>query len=70
MNRRDFIKSAGVAAALPAITLTCKYEDDEKGPEKNLAQTGIIESIAMSDSRENGFSVKMLEEVLLTRENI
>ena len=34
MNRRDFIKSAGVAAALPAITLTCKYEDDEKGPEK------------------------------------
>ena len=34
MNRRDFIKSAGGAAALPAITLTCKYEDDEKGPEK------------------------------------
>ena len=37
MNRRDFIKSAGVAAALPAITLTCKYEDDEKGPEKKSA---------------------------------
>ena len=34
MNRRQFIKSAGVAAALPAISLTCKYEDDEKGPEK------------------------------------
>ena len=34
MNRRDFIKSAGVAAALPAIAITCKYEDDEKGPEK------------------------------------
>ena len=34
MNRRQFIKSAGVAAPLPAITLTCKYEDDEKVPEK------------------------------------
>ena len=34
MNRREFIKSAGVAAAIPAISLTCKYEDDEKGPEK------------------------------------
>ena len=34
MNRRSFIKSAGAAAALPAISLTCKYEDDEKGPEK------------------------------------
>jgi hypothetical protein len=34
MNRRQFIKSAGVAAALPAIAITCKYEDDEKGPEK------------------------------------
>jgi len=34
MNRREFIKSAGVAAALPAIAITCKYEDDEKGPEK------------------------------------
>ena len=34
MNRRDFIKSAGVAATLPAIAITCKYEDDEKGPEK------------------------------------
>tara|TARA_Y100001934_G_scaffold195175_1_gene230201 strand:+ start:180 stop:719 length:540 start_codon:yes stop_codon:yes gene_type:complete len=34
MNRRNFIKTAGVAAALPAIAITCKYEDDEKGPEK------------------------------------
>ena len=34
MNRRDFIKSAGLAATIPAISLTCKYEDDEKGPEK------------------------------------
>ena len=34
MDRREFIKSAGVAVALPAITITCKYKDDEKGPEK------------------------------------
>ena len=34
MNRRDFIKSAGLAATIPAISLTCKYEDDEKGPQK------------------------------------
>ena len=34
MNRRDFIKSAGLAATIPAISLTSKYEDDEKGPEK------------------------------------
>ena len=33
MNRRTFIKSAGIAAALPAIAITCKYEDDEKGEE-------------------------------------
>ena len=34
MNRRDFIKSASLAATIPAIAITCKYEDDEKGPEK------------------------------------
>ena len=34
MNRRQFIKSTSVAAILPAIAITCKYEDDEKGPEK------------------------------------
>jgi hypothetical protein len=34
MNRRDFIKAAVPAAAIPAIAITCKYEDDEKGPEK------------------------------------
>lgn len=37
MNRRDFIKSTAVAATIPAISLTCKYEDDEKGPEKEAA---------------------------------
>ena len=36
MNRREFIKSAGVAAALPAIAITCKYEDDEKGEKEAL----------------------------------
>jgi hypothetical protein len=34
MNRRDFIKASIPAVALPAIAITCKYEDDEKGPEK------------------------------------
>ena len=31
MNRRDFIKASIPAAAIPAIAITCKYEDDEKG---------------------------------------
>ena len=34
MNRRQFIKASVPAVALPAIAITCKYEDDEKGPEK------------------------------------
>ena len=34
MNRREFIKASLPAAALPAVAITCKYEDDEKGPEK------------------------------------
>jgi hypothetical protein len=34
MNRREFIKASVPAAILPAIAITCKYEDDEKGPEK------------------------------------
>jgi len=34
MNRRDFIKASIPAVALPAIAITCKYEDDEKGPQK------------------------------------
>jgi len=34
MNRRQFIKVAVPAAAIPAVAITCKYEDDEKGPEK------------------------------------
>ena len=34
MNRRDFIKTSIPVVALPAIAITCKYEDDEKGPEK------------------------------------
>jgi hypothetical protein len=36
MNRRDFIKSASAAAAIPAIAITCKYEDDEKGANLDL----------------------------------
>jgi hypothetical protein len=34
MNRRQFIKAAAPAVVIPAIAITCKYEDDEKGPEK------------------------------------
>ena len=34
MNRREFIKASVPAVAIPAIAITCKYEDDEKGPEK------------------------------------
>ncbi len=34
MNRRQFIKASVPAIAIPAIAITCKYEDDEKGPEK------------------------------------
>ena len=34
MNRREFIKASIPVAVIPAIAITCKYEDDEKGPEK------------------------------------
>ena len=37
MNRRDFIKASIPVEALPAIAITCKYEDDEKGPTKESA---------------------------------
>ena len=36
MNRRQFIKAAMPAVAIPAIAITCKYEDDEKGEESFL----------------------------------
>ena len=34
MNRREFIKASIPAAVIPAVAITCKYEDDEKGPQK------------------------------------
>ena len=34
MNRREFLKASIPVAAIPAIAITCKFEDDEKGPEK------------------------------------
>ena len=37
MNRRDFMKASIPAAIIPAVAITCKYEDDEKGPEKESA---------------------------------
>ena len=54
MNRRQFIKSAGVAAALPAISLTCKYEDDEKGPEKESSKGKRWEYVVYCYEREQG----------------
>ena len=36
MNRRQFIKASIPAAAIPAIAITCKYEDDEKGEKEAL----------------------------------
>jgi hypothetical protein len=37
MNRRQFIKASIPVAAIPAVAITCKYEDDEKGPKKESA---------------------------------
>ena len=39
MNRRQFIKASIPAVAIPAIAITCKYEDDEKGPEKESSRS-------------------------------
>ena len=38
MNRRDFLKAVPLAASIPAISITCRYEDDEKGPEKESSK--------------------------------
>tara|TARA_Y100001938_G_C8088388_1_gene433499 strand:- start:2381 stop:2926 length:546 start_codon:yes stop_codon:yes gene_type:complete len=43
MNRRDFIKKAGVMGALTTWTVTCKYEEkehDPKGEEGEVGETG------------------------------
>jgi hypothetical protein len=39
MNRRQFIKASVPVVAIPAIAITCKYEDDEKGPERESSKT-------------------------------
>jgi len=39
MNRRQFIKASIPVAVIPAIAITCKYEDDEKGPERESSKT-------------------------------
>ena len=36
MNRREFIKASVPAVVIPAIAITCKYEDDEKGEKEAL----------------------------------
>ena len=42
MNRRDFIKKAGVMGALTTWTVTCKYEEehDPKGEKGEVGETG------------------------------
>ena len=40
MNRRQFIKAGLPVAVIPAIAITCKYEDDEKG-EASLTGTTL-----------------------------
>ena len=38
MNRRDFLKAVPLAVSIPAISITCRYEDDEKGSEKESSK--------------------------------
>lgn len=40
MNRRDFIKKAGVMGALTTWTVTCKYEEKEHDPKGEEGETG------------------------------
>ena len=42
MTRRDFIKAAAPAVAIPAIAITCKYEDDEKGHKGEEGDVGEV----------------------------
>ena len=54
MNRRDFIKTSIPAVALPAIAITCKYEDDEKGPEKESSLWKRWDYVVYCYEREQG----------------
>ena len=67
MNRRDFLKAVPLAASIPAITITCKYKDDEKGPEKESSnwKRWITESTATRESKVSGHLVKTSEAALL-----
>ena len=40
MNRRDFIKNAGVMGALTTWTVTCKYEEPEQDPKGEKGEVG------------------------------
>ena len=40
MNRRDFIKRAGVMGALTTWTVTCKYEEPEQDPKGEKGEVG------------------------------
>ena len=40
MNRRNFIKSAGLSTALATWTVTCKYEEKDHDPKGEKGETG------------------------------
>ena len=40
MNRREFIKKAGVMGALTTWTVTCKYEEEEHDPKGEKGEVG------------------------------
>ena len=40
MNRRDFIKKAGIMGALTTWTVTCKYEEKEHDPKGEKGEVG------------------------------
>ena len=60
MNRRQFIKASVPAVAIPAIAITCKYEDDEKAPEEtdgsastSFGTPGVESPVEQPDSKDD-----------------
>lgn len=45
MNRREFIKKAGVMGALTTWTVTCKYEEEEHDPKGEKGEVGETGSL-------------------------
>ena len=42
MNRRDFIKKAGIMGALTTWTVTCQYEEKDHDPKGEEGKTGEV----------------------------